>query len=68
MPEITVSRLDSGYWLIRRNGEQWSQPPHWPCSEAVFRAHAFNPGWLSPAFVRDAMRLAESGERAPDGA
>lgn len=39
---ITVKRMESGYYHIRGRGPcNWAQPPHWPCSERVLRAHAF---------------------------
>lgn len=58
--QIVIARLPSGYWHVRLNRQQWSQPPHWPCDEETLRAHAFdNDGHgCSDEFVRLAMETA----------
>jgi len=51
---ITITQLPSGYWHIRGRGPcNWAQPPHWPCSEEVLRAHAFPQA--SEEFFADAL-------------
>lgn len=51
---LRVSRLLSGYWLIRGDGPcEWAQPRHWPCSDAELDAATFPEA--SPAF-RAALR------------
>lgn len=50
---ITVTRLDSGYYHVRGVGPcNWSQPPQWPCDEAMLREYAFPEA--SEAFIRAA--------------
>lgn len=39
---IEADRLENGYYHIRGEGPcNWAQPPEWPCSEEMLRAHAF---------------------------
>lgn len=53
--EITTKKLPSGYWHIRGEGPcNWAQPPSWPCSEEVFREHAFLEA--GEEFIRSALR------------
>ena len=41
MSRITVQRLESGWYHVRGAGPcNWSQPPHWPATEAELREHA----------------------------
>ena len=55
---ISVKRLPSGYFHIRGKGPcNWAQPPHWPCSEEVFRAHAFVQA--SETFIIEALKEME---------
>lgn len=52
---ITAKKLESGYWHIRGVGPcNWAQPPHWPCSEKVFREHVFPEA--CEEFIRSALR------------
>lgn len=58
--QITVRRLDSGYWHVRGVGPcNWAQPKTWPCSEDELRQSAFPQA--SEAFIRAALRLANVG-------
>lgn len=61
---LTIRRLDTGHWSIRGTGYLYAQPPHWPCSESVLRAHIANLNGSSnravDAFVREAMKRAAS--------
>lgn len=58
MTNISVKRLESGYYRIRGVGPcNWSQPPYWPCSEDVLRQHAMPEA--SDEFVRAAARHGE---------
>ena len=42
MQQIRVTRLCSGYFLVRGIGPcNWAQPPTWPCTEETLRASAF---------------------------
>lgn len=53
--EISVKRLESGYWHIRGQGPcNWAQPPRWPCSADTLREHAFSEA--SEGFIRSALR------------
>jgi hypothetical protein len=53
-PTITVQKLSSGYYHVRGDGPcEWSQPPHWPCSEDVLRTHAFPEA--SERFIQSAL-------------
>jgi hypothetical protein len=53
--DISVKRADNGWWHIRGQGPcNWAQPPHWPCSEATLREHAFPEA--SEGFIRSALR------------
>jgi hypothetical protein len=53
--KIEISRMSTGWWHIRGVGPcNWSQPPCWPCSEAVLRAHAFPQA--SDEFIKDALK------------
>ena len=55
---LVIRRLDSGYYHVRGDGPcNWAQPPSWPCSEAVLRAHAF--AEAGEAFLREACAAAE---------
>ena len=55
---ITVKRLDSGYYHIRGRGVcNWSQPPVWPCDEQVLRDYAFPEA--SEEFIRAALAMKE---------
>jgi len=55
---VTIRRLSSGYYHVRGSGPcEWAQPPHWPCSEAVLREHAFPEA--SERFIRTALRSTE---------
>ena len=39
---ISIKRLESGYWHIRGNGPcNWTQPPFWPCTSIEIRECAF---------------------------
>jgi hypothetical protein len=61
---IQVRRLDSGYWHVRGQGPcNWSQPPCWPCSEDVLRAHAFPQA--SEGFIQAASLHAKEGSEKP---
>ena len=52
---ITVKRLETGWYHLRGYGPcEWAQPPYWPCTEEVLRAHAFP--HASEAFIREALR------------
>lgn len=54
---LSIKRLESGYWHIRAPGIcNWTQPPSWPCSEAVIRAHAFQEA--SEMFLRQTVHEA----------
>ncbi len=62
---ITVKRLESGYWHIRGVGPcNWSQPPHWPCTQQALREHA-HPG-ASDAFIAEAL-IAEAVKEQSNG-
>ena len=38
---IEIKKLGSGYVHIRGEGTcNWSQPPHWPCSDEILRQNA----------------------------
>ena len=51
---ITAKQLPSKYWHIRGRGPcNWAQPPRWPCTESMLRAHAFPQA--SEQFFREAM-------------
>jgi hypothetical protein len=53
--EISVRRLDGGYYHVRGHGPcEWAQPPAWPCSEETLRAHAFPEA--SEGFIRAALQ------------
>jgi len=55
---IRVERLASGYVKLSGSGPcEWAQPPVWPCSEEVLRAHAFPEA--SEGFIRSALRSIE---------
>lgn len=55
--KIDVKVLPSGYYHIRGDGPcNWAQPPYWPCSIEVLRAHAFPEA--SDGFLREAIRKA----------
>jgi hypothetical protein len=59
MTDITVKRLDSGYYRVSGAGPcEWTQPPEWPCDEAMLRAHAFPEA--SESFLRRAAELARA--------
>lgn len=59
---LEIRRLESGYYHIRGRGPcNWAQPPHWPCSTEVLRAHAFPEA--SEQFLLEAE--AEAEVRAP---
>lgn len=65
---IKIIRLPGGWWHVRGRGPcNWAQPPEWPCSEAMLRAHAFPEA--GEAFLREAIRAArvEARRQAPDG-
>jgi len=54
---ITVKRLESGYYHVRGDGPcNWAQPRCWPCSEDSLRASAFPEA--SEAFLRAAAERA----------
>ncbi len=59
--DITVKRLDSGYYHIRAGRMLWAQPRIWPCDEETFRAATFqgDSGWAGK-FIKAAMKLAET--------
>lgn len=67
---LVVKRLDSGYYHIRGVGPcNWSQPPVWPCSEEMLRAHAFpeaGDGFLRAAAEEAARLMRADDEEAPD--
>ncbi len=57
---ITVSRLSSGYYMVRGIGPcNWAQPPIWPCEEDTFRRYVFPEA--SEYFISAAM-LAARGD------
>lgn len=61
---VTVKRLSSGFFHIRGRGPcNWSQPPHWPCSEAELRAHAFPEA--SEEFFLEALRMSHASQPLP---
>jgi len=54
---IKITRLPGGWWHVRGRGPcNWAQPPEWPCSEAMLRAHAFPEA--GEAFLKEAIRVA----------
>ncbi|MGH2878982.1 MAG: hypothetical protein ACRDK4_05160 [Solirubrobacteraceae bacterium] len=56
--EITVKRLESGYYQVRGRGPcNFAQPPRWPCDEETLRAHAFPEA--SEAFIQEVLRMME---------
>ena len=52
---VSIKQLSSGWWHIR-SGNQWTQPPIWPCDEAALREHACQEP--SDSFIREAMAIA----------
>ena len=67
--EITVKRFPTGYYHISGAGVcDWSQPPRWPCDEAVLRDYACSEA--SETFIAYAMersaedRLCQAEEAA----
>ena len=55
--EITVKRFPTGYYHISGAGVcDWSQPPRWPCDEAVLRDYACSEA--SETFIAYAMERA----------
>jgi hypothetical protein len=57
--EITVRRLESGYWHVRGVGPcNYSQPPSWPCDAEQLRKHAHPEA--SDEFVQAAVKKAGS--------
>ncbi len=56
--KIEISKLESGYWLIRGNGPcEWAQVPNWPTSEQRIRDNSFPEA--SEMFIRAAAKLAQ---------
>jgi hypothetical protein len=50
--EVSVKRLDSGYWHLRGIGPcNWAQPPRWPCPDDQAPEGSFF-GKASGAFKR----------------
>ena len=55
---IKISKLSTGYVHIRGQGPcNWTQPPHWPCTEQEIREHAFPEA--SENFLRAVVKQAE---------
>jgi len=55
---ISVKKLSTGYYHIRGQGPcNWAQPPYWPCSEEVLRAHAFPEA--AEYFIQEALYARE---------
>jgi hypothetical protein len=48
----TVQRLDSGYWLVKWNQNQWVQ---WPVGQEPILADSF--GWVTHDDLAEAARL-----------
>lgn len=52
--EITITKLSSGYYLIKGNGPcEWAQIEKWPCSENEFREGCFKEA--SEEFIKSAL-------------
>jgi len=55
---LEIKQLPSGYWHIRGVGPcNWTQPPIWPCSEALIRRFAFPEA--SEQFLRSVILAGE---------
>jgi len=62
---ITVTRLSSGYYLVRGDGPcEWAQPPSWPCDETTLLAHTFPEA--SAEFFNAALRRMELDEKSAE--
>jgi hypothetical protein len=63
--DLSIVRLPSGYYHIRGKGPcNWTQPPHWPCNDAVIFTHAFPQASIQ--FLR-AVRAARDAADAAKG-
>ena len=60
---LSVTRLESGYVLIRNSAGSWCQLPYWPCTDyEVVHAHTFDREW-NERFIREVLVLAEETAR-----
>ena len=54
---MTVTKLESGYWLVRWSQNRWLQ---WPVGRAPTKEDGF--GWITDAMLQDAAKITGGAE------